>query len=114
MQFGKNQVPRHYFTENQQLDEVEEEKDLVIMITQDLKVSQQCQLAYSKTSQILGLINHTVEYKHPNILIHTYKHLVRPHLEYCIAAWSPQRQGSIRKNTEMFYKNDSGHANTTI
>jgi len=42
MQFGKNQVPRHYFTENQQLDEVEEEKDLVIMITQDLKVSQQC------------------------------------------------------------------------
>ena len=69
MHFGKNQVSRHYFMKNQQLVEVKEEKDLGIMITQDLKVSQQCQLAYSKASRILRLINHTIEYKHPDILI---------------------------------------------
>jgi len=32
---------------NLQRVEVKKEKDLVIMITQDLKVFQQCQLAYS-------------------------------------------------------------------
>jgi len=62
MHFGQNQVPRHYFMKKQQLEKVKEEKDLGSMITQDLKVSQQCQLAYSKTSQILGLINRNTEY----------------------------------------------------
>jgi len=47
------------------------------MITQDLKISQQCQLAYGKASRILGLINRTVEYKHPDILIQLYKSLVK-------------------------------------
>jgi len=39
---------------NKQLAEVKEEKDLGIMIIQDLKVSQQCQPAYSKASRTLG------------------------------------------------------------
>jgi len=50
MHFGKNQVSRHYFMKNQHLAKVKEEKVLGIMITQDLKVSQQCQVAYSKAS----------------------------------------------------------------
>jgi len=33
MHFGKNQVPRHYFMKNQQLEEVKEEKAMGIMIT---------------------------------------------------------------------------------
>jgi len=37
----------------------------------------------------MGLINHIIEYKHPDILMKLYKSLVRPHLEYCIPAWSP-------------------------
>jgi len=61
MHFGENQVPRHYFMKKQQLEKVKEEKDLGSMITQDLKVSQQCQLE-RKTSQILGLINRNTEY----------------------------------------------------
>jgi len=48
---------------------VDEEKDLGIIITNDLKVTQQCQLAVRKASRILGLINRTIEYKHPDILL---------------------------------------------
>ena len=87
MHIGKKRVHGQYFMNNHQLNEVK--KDLGILISHDLKVSQQCQLAYNKASRILGLINRTIEYKHPNILIRLYKSLVRPHLEYCIAAWSP-------------------------
>jgi len=57
--------------------------------SKDLKVSQQCQLAYSKAYHILGLMNRCTKYKHLNILICLYKSLVRPHLEHCVAAYPP-------------------------
>ena len=89
MHIGKSKLESHYFMKNQQLETVCQEKDLGVMITNDLKVSQQCQQAYNKASRILGLINRTIEYRHKNILLRLYKSLVRPHLEYCVPAWSP-------------------------
>ena len=71
-----------------QLDTVEEEKDLGIVITKDLKVFQQCKQAYAKASRMLGVINRSIKSKDSDILS-LYKSLVRPHLEYCIPAWSP-------------------------
>ena len=90
MHIGKKNIQNHYVMNNHKLDKVQEERDLGIMITQDLKVTQQCQLAYNKASRILGLINRTVENKCSDIMIRLYKSLVRPILEYCIPAWSPQ------------------------
>ena len=73
-----------------QLDTVEEEKDLGIVITKDLIVSQQCKQAYAKASRMLGVINRSIKSKdRVDILLSLYKSLVRPHLEYCIPAWSP-------------------------
>ena len=74
---------------NQQLEAVCQEKDLGITISNDLKVSQQCQQAYNKASKILGLINRTIEYRDTGILLRLYKSLVRPHLEYCVPVWAP-------------------------
>ena len=71
------------------LEVLHQEKDLGVVISNDLKVSQQCQQAYSKASRILGHINRTIEYRHTDILLRLYKSLVRPHLEYSISAWSP-------------------------
>ena len=59
------------------------EKDLGVLISNDLKVSQQCQQAYNKASKILGLINRTLKYRDTDILLRLYKSLVHPHLEYC-------------------------------
>ena len=39
--------------------------------------------------RILGIINRTIVFRHPDIMLRLYKSLVRPHLEYCTAAWSP-------------------------
>jgi hypothetical protein len=38
---------------------------------------------------MLGMINRTMVYRSPDILLSLYKSLVRPHLEYCVSAWSP-------------------------
>jgi len=46
-----------------QLDTAEEEKDLGIVITKDLKVYQQCKQAYAKASRMLGVINRSITRK---------------------------------------------------
>ena len=89
MQIGNCELQRQYFMGNHKLEVVHQEKDLGVVISNDLKVSQQCQQAYSKASRILGHINRTIEYRHTDILLRLYKSLVRPHLEYSISAWSP-------------------------
>ena len=58
--------------------------------TTGLKVRRHCEEAYSKASQMLGLINRTIQFKNPKVLLPLYKSIVRPHLEYCSAVWSPQ------------------------
>ena len=44
MYIGKSQKKYPYYMNNQQLEEVTQEKDLGILISNDLKVSQQCKL----------------------------------------------------------------------
>jgi len=83
MHIGNSTLQREYYMNNQKLQVVCQEKDLGVLITNDLKVSQQCQQAYNKASRTLGLINRTIE--HPDILLRLYKSLVRPHLEYSIS-----------------------------
>ena len=39
------------------------EKDLVVAISADMKVSEQCDIAASKGNQILGLIRRNITYK---------------------------------------------------
>jgi len=68
---------------------VKHEKDLGVLITRDLKPPRQCQEAYAKASRAIGLIARTITYKSPKVMLQLYKTLVRPHLEYCVSAWSP-------------------------
>ena len=82
------------------LKSVEVEKDLGIMITSDLKCSQQCEYAYSKANRVMWMIRRTITYKEPRIMLSLYKTLVRPHVEYCSCAWNP----SYKKDKELLEK----------
>ena len=57
----------------------------------NMKVSEQCRIAASKGTgnQILVMIRRNITYKEKSLIIPLYKAIVRPHLEYCIQAWSP-------------------------
>jgi len=89
LHLGKNNKEFDYVMNNTKLHTVNEEKDLGVIITSNLKPARQCQQAYAKASKSLGLIARTITYKTPKVLLQLYKTLVRPHLEYCVSAWSP-------------------------
>jgi ribonuclease P/MRP protein subunit RPP40 len=71
------------------LGETTIEKDLGVMISNDLKVSEQCNKAAKKAMRILGMIKRSFKNLDEVSLKTLYCSFVRPHLEYCIQAWSP-------------------------
>ena len=72
------------------------EKDLGVIISVDMKVSEQCAMAASKGNQMLGLIKRNITYKEKELLLlPLYRTIVRPHLEYCIQAWRPYHKKDI-------------------
>jgi len=88
--------PRHpYYMSSNELKSVKVEKDLGIMITSDLKCSQQCEYIYSIANRVMGM--RTITYKEPRIMLWT---LVRPHVEYCSCAWNP----SYKEDKELLEK----------
>jgi len=70
------------------LDKVLVEKDLAIMISNDVKSSQQCVVACNKANRVLGMIRKTISYKEQWMMVTLDKSLVRPHLEQCVSVWS--------------------------
>ena len=77
------------------LEEVHEEKDLGVFVADNLKQSLQCQQAARKAMYMLGLINRhfkKIDIQSFKIL---YKCYIRPHMEYCIQAWSPYLRRDI-------------------
>jgi len=73
----------------QLLESVNEVRDLVVQLTAGLKQSKQCQLVYSTASRVLGMISRTISYRSSEVMLRLYKSLVRPHVEFCVSAWSP-------------------------
>lgn len=89
---GRTNKEFQYFMNGQPLDAIREEKDLGIIISDDLKSSRNCQAAYSRANRMLGMIRRTITLKSSRILVPLYKALVRPLVEYCTPAWSPHYQ----------------------
>ena len=68
---------------------VREERDLGVILRDDLKMSENCQQACMKANRMLGLMARTIGLRNLDVMTRLYKSLVRPHLEYCVSAWSP-------------------------
>ena len=71
------------------LQHVSEVKDLGVIISKDFKPALQCQAAASKARGVLFMICAAISCRQPNVFITLYKAIVRPHLEFCVQAWSP-------------------------
>ena len=89
MHIGRTNLEFQYSMGNQNLEAVTDQRDLGVQLTADLKPSAQCHKAYTKASKVLGMISRTFSYKGRDVMVRLYKSLVRPHLEFCISAWSP-------------------------
>ncbi|XP_076061759.1 uncharacterized protein LOC143037434 isoform X1 [Oratosquilla oratoria] len=89
MHLGKNNSKYDYKLFGNSLTKVDSEKDLGVIISNDLKSSKQCISASEKANKILGLIARSFDFKSPSLINKLYKSLVRPHLEYAVSVWSP-------------------------
>ena len=59
------------------------------------KPSKQCVEAAKRANRILGMTKRTIVSREQDVVLRLYKSLVRPHLEYCVQAWSPYLRQDI-------------------
>ena len=69
--------------------------DLGVVVDMSLKFSKQCIEAKNRANRVLGYIKRNVSYKSKEVILKLYNSYVRPHLEYCIQAWSPHFRHDI-------------------
>ena len=71
------------------LESVTTERDLGVLISNDLKSSKHCVQLAKQANKILGFIARNFEFKSRSIIVPLYKSMVRPVLEYGAQFWSP-------------------------
>jgi len=116
MHVGRQTDCCEYYMGGKKLKEETLEKDLGVWISADMKCSQQCRYAANKANKVLGMIKRTITYKDLKMMLNLYKTLVRPHVEYCVSAWSPHytKDRVVRKSSTKIYENDKGYEREVI
>jgi len=90
---GHNNLDTKYnINDGQQRKEllsIEEEKDLGVYTTSDLRPSRQCMAAAARASSVLGWIARNFKQLSINNFRLLYRAYIKPHLKYCSQSWSP-------------------------
>ena len=89
LHIGKKKHCQTYKMNGYTLEQVTEEKDLGMIIDNELKFHKHAAMAIKKANRILGLSKKSFVNLDTNSLPLLYKSLVRPHLEYGNIIWGP-------------------------
>ena len=92
MHLGKDQPVVTYYMNNNggrtEIKNVTEQKDLGVLIDNNLTFVPHMQAKIKKANRNLGIIKRTFSYIDKPIFLNLYKALVRPHLEYASIVWT--------------------------
>ena len=97
LHIGYRNVKTNYLMNGSQLQNTDEENDLGVTISSNLKPSKQCSEVVKKANKLVGFIGRSIEYKSKATIVTLYNSLVRPLMEYCVQAWCPYYQKDIAK-----------------
>lgn len=92
MHIGHPYRTEYFMTEGptrKKLESAEEERDLGVIVRSDLKSASQCTKAATSARKIIGMVRRhfkRLDIQDFNLIYKTY---IRPHVEFCIQAWSP-------------------------
>jgi len=89
---GQGNPCYQYRLRDEAIDRSPAEKDLGILVDEQLEMSHRCALTTQKANCILGCIKRSVTSRLRKVILPLYCALVRPQLEYCIQLWSPQHK----------------------
>merc|ERR1711872_845753 len=95
MHLGYGNAKQEYNLDGTVLLETKEEKDLGVLIDNDLKFSRHIKGIVARANRMIGLIKISFECMDENMFLNLYNTLIRPLLEYCVQAWSPYLQKDI-------------------
>jgi hypothetical protein len=82
-------------TDEKELEQVLKEKDLGIITDEHLKFEEHIQTKVNKATKVMGLIRRSFMTLDTEMFRKLFTALVRPHLEYGQAVWSPLRKKDI-------------------
>jgi len=89
LHLGRENKRFSYTMNNKKLITPGFERDIGVMITEDLKPSKQCKKAAKAANFVLRQITRAFHFRDRNIFLRLYKQYVRCHLEFSTPAWSP-------------------------
>jgi len=95
MHVGRHNPRYEYKMGEQTLATTESERDIGVLVSSDLKPSEQCAKAARTANAVLGQISRAFHYRDRWTFVRLYKLYVRPHLEFSVAAWAPWTQADI-------------------
>ncbi len=97
MHVGRNNPEYDYTMRGVKLGKTDEEKDIGVTITKNLKPSVQCEKAAGRAASVLNQIRRNFHYRDRHTFVRLYKPYVRPHLEFASPSWSPWLIGDIER-----------------
>jgi hypothetical protein len=98
-----HQQTEHYHLYNNDGNRIEleqsdgEKKDIGVFVDENLSFNKHIQNQVNKANSIMGLIRRTYTYLDEQSFKYLFQALVRPHIEYAEAVWSPFKVGDIEK-----------------
>jgi hypothetical protein len=95
MHLGRKNNKFDYKMAGQILEKTKEEKDLGVIICDNLKMAAQCAKAAKTAQSVLGQISHAFQYRDKTVFMQLYKQYVWPHLEFAVQAWAPYNAADI-------------------
>ena len=90
---GRGNQQHDYSMDGVKLDSIQQERDIGVIIQDNLKPSIQCAEAARKAGAVLGQISRTFLYRDRITFLKLYTQFVRCHLEFASPAWAPWSVG---------------------
>jgi hypothetical protein len=116
MHVGHGNPRFDYTMAGQKLSVTEEERDIGVIMSRNLRPKAQCEKAARTGLTVLKQLERAFHYRDRHVFVRLYKQYVRPHLEFAVQAWAPWTAGDVEcleKVQKKAVKMVSGLAGTT-